>query len=238
MKRILIISVFILLLTTCSRNVRPQIMDAEDEYLRAYGYFEEGNYGKAIELFSYFFNRHPGSEWIDDAQYYYSESYYRIGDYNMALQEFQFLVNNFSNSEYAQISLLRTAQCLEKLSPIVQRDQSMTRQALERYQEFIVRYPYSDSLQVAEDGRDRMEEKLNRKLLEIAEIYIKMRHPESAKVYLNMVVNRSAELSKEAYKMLGDIATEEGKDSLASYYYRNAEGRVEGETEKKLIGVQ
>ena len=92
MKRILILIMGIILISSCSRNVRPDILSAEDEYRRAYGFFQEGNYGKTIELLSYFFNRHPGSEWIDDAQYYYSESYYRIEDYNTALQEFQFLV--------------------------------------------------------------------------------------------------------------------------------------------------
>ena len=125
----------------------------DEEFKQAVKYFEEGDYNKAINFLKYFFNRYPGSHWIDDAQFYYAESYYHLNSYMEAISEFQFLLNNFPNSNWSELGLLRKAQCLEKMAPLPQRDQTLTREALETYEEFIRKYPYSKHLEEAQKSK-------------------------------------------------------------------------------------
>ncbi|MEA1912228.1 MAG: outer membrane protein assembly factor BamD [candidate division WOR-3 bacterium] len=237
MKRV-ILGFLLIALISCTHNTKPTLLSAEEEYQRAYNYFKKGDYKKSIDLFKFFFNRHPGSQWVDDAQFYYSESYYQIHDYTTALQEFQFLINNFPSSKWSEKALLRKTQCLEEFSPRVQRDQELTKQCLEAYEEFIARYPYSKWIEEARKGRDRIQEKLNQKHLEIGEIYMKMGKNEAAKIYLKEVVKKSEKWKNRAYLLLGDISLSEGKDSLAAFYYGEVYGEFEKEAAKKLEEIQ
>ncbi len=234
----LIIAVLCLTFTTCIHDIKPTLLSSDEEYQRAYGYFEKGDYRKSIEYFKFFFNRYPGSEWVDDAQFYYAESYYKIREYEEALPEFQFLIANFPSSEYAEKALLRKAECLENLSPIAQRDQTMAKEALTVYEEFIVRYPYSSYLEEAKEGKDRVYEKRNQKLLDIAEIYMKMGRYEAAKVYLKGVIKKSDKWDDKAYLLLGDIYHSAGNDSLAIFYYSKVGGDFGGEAKERLDQIQ
>lgn len=233
-----IAGILCLIFLSCTHNVKLEGLTAKEEYTKAYKYFEDGDFGRSIELLGSFFNHHPGSEWVDDAQFYYAESYYQIRGYEEALQEFQFLATNFPNSEYTENALLRKAQCLENMSPIVQRDQKITKEALAVYEEFTVRYPYSKYIEEAKDGKKRLQEKLYGKSLEIAEIYLKLGKNEAAKIYLQGVIGRSCEWADKAYLLLGDIALNEGKDSLASFYYGKVGGEFGGEAKKRLNKIQ
>jgi len=237
LKKIIIVIVCLTCIS-CNHDVKPTLLSADEEYQRAYTYFEKGDYRKAIEFFSYFFNRHPGSEWVDDAQFYTSESYFRAGEYEEALPEFQFLIINFPNSKHVEVALLRKAQCLENMSPIAQRDQTVAKEAISVYEEFIIRYPYSRYLEEAREGLVRMQEKRNQKLLEIAEIYMKIGKNESASIYLKEVIKKSSEWVDKAYLLLGDIYYRSNNDSLAIFYYKKVGGKFEREAKERLAKIQ
>jgi len=237
LKKFIPVALFIIFIL-CTHNVEPAMLSAEEEYKRAYECFENKDYNRSIELFKFFFNRHPGSELVDDAQFYYAESFYLLGVYDEALTEFQFLTANFPNSKYAEKAYLRKAECLENLSPLAQRDQTITKEALDAYEEFIVRYPYSRYLEEAEEGKARVLEKLNQKTLETAEIYLKMGRDKSAKIYLYSVIKRSEKWKDKAYLLLGDISIKEGDDSLALYYYSKVGGEYESEANERLNNIQ
>lgn len=206
----------------------------DEEFEQAVEYFEKGNYNKTINFLRYFFNRYPGSHWIDDAQFYYAESYYELENYMDAISEFQFLLNNFPNSNWSELALLRKAQCLEKMAPIPQRDQTLTEEAIEAYEEFLGKYPYSKYLEEAKAGKKSAEERINKKLLEIGETYIKMGINNAAIVYLTKVADKSEKWKDKANLLLGDIALSNGNDSLASSYYIKVEGELSEEAQKKL----
>lgn len=219
---------------SCSRNTKPAMTSPDEEFNLAVEYFNKGNYKKTINNLRYFFNRYPGSHWIDDAQFYYAESYYQSNNFMEALNEFQFLLNNFPNSEFSELGLLRKAQCLEEMAPIAQRDQTFTKEALETYQEFIERYPYSKHLEEAKESKRRAEEKINQKMLEIGETYIKMGIHESAIVYLSKVAEDSEKWKDKANYLLGDIASSNNDDSLAATYYSKVEGELKEQAQEKL----
>jgi outer membrane protein assembly factor BamD len=206
----------------------------DEEFKQAVKCFEDGDYKKTINFLKYFFNRYPGSHWIDDAQFYYAESYYQLHNYMEAMNEFQFLLNNFPNSNWSELGLLRKAQCLEKMAPIPQRDQTLTKEAIEAYEEFIRKYPYSKNSEEAKEGKRSAEERINKKLLEIGETYFKMGIKESALVYLTKVAIQSEEWKDKANLLLGDIAFSNDNDSLATSYYLKVEGELKEQAQEKL----
>jgi outer membrane protein assembly factor BamD len=233
MKKIYFIMIF-LLFYSCSKNTKPEITSPDEEYQQIVKLFEEGNYEKTINYLTYFFNRYPGSHWIDDAQFYYAESYYQLHNYMEAINEFQFLLNNFPNSNWSELGLLRKAQCLEEMSPLPQRDQTLTKEALETYEEFIRKYPYSKYLEEAKESKKSAEEKINQKLIEIGETYIKMGIDKAAIVYLTKVAARSEKWKDKANLLLGDIAFSNNNDSLATFYYLNVAGDLKEKAQEKL----
>jgi len=223
-----------LLLYSCSKNTKPAITSPDEEYHQIVKLFEEGDYDKTINFLKYFFNRYPGSHWIDDAQFYYAESHYQLGNYMEAINEFQFLLNNFPNSNWSELGLLRKAQCLEEMAPIPQRDQTLTKEALETYEEFIKKYPYSKYLEETKESKRSAEEKINQKLIEIGETYIKMGIDNAAIVYLTKVAAQSGEWKDKANLLLGDIAFSNRDDSLAASYYLKVEGDLKEKAQEKL----
>ena len=206
----------------------------DEEFEQAVKCFEEGDYEKTINFLKRFFNRYPGSHWIDDAQFYYAESHYQLHNYMEATNEFQFLLNNFPNSNWSELGLLRKAQCLEEMAPIAQRDQTLTKEAIETYEEFINKYPYSKYLEEAKEGKRSAEEKINQKLIEIGETYIKMGIKKAAIVYLTKVAAQSEKWKDKANLLLGDIAFSNNDDSLAASYYLNVEGDLKEKAQEKL----
>ncbi|MEO0292947.1 MAG: outer membrane protein assembly factor BamD [candidate division WOR-3 bacterium] len=222
------------LFISCGKNVIPELGSADEEFKLAVELFNQGKYKKAIEYFKTFFNRYPGSHWIDDAQFYYAESYYKLKIYDEALNEFQFLVNNFPNSSWSEQGLLRIAQCMERMSPIPQRDQTLTEEAIKTYEMFIKKYPYSKWLDEAKEGKKNAEEKLNKKLLEIGEMYLKVGIKEAAVFYLEKVAEKSERWKDKANLLLGDIALSNNSDSLAISYYEKVEGELKEKAQKKL----
>jgi outer membrane protein assembly factor BamD len=233
LKKEILILVF-LLFSYCSKNTKPEITNPDEEFEQAVQYFEEEDYNKTINFLRYFFNRYPGSHWIDDAQFYYAESYYKLENYTDAISEFQFLLNNFPNSNWSELALLRKAQCLEKVAPIPQRDQTLTKEAIETYKEFIRKYPYSKYLEEAKAGKRKAEERINKKLLEIGEIYIKMGIGDAAIIYLKKVTEESEKWKNKANLLLGDIASSDNNDSLAASYYLKVEGELKEQAQEKL----
>ena len=233
MKKICLIMV-LLSLYSCSKNTQPEITSPDEEYNQIVKLFEEGNYSKTIDFLKYFFNRYPGSHWIDDAQFYYAESYYQLHNYMEAINEFQFLLNNFPNSNWSELALLRKAQCLEEMAPLPQRDQTLTKEALETYEEFIRKYPYSKYLEEAKESKRSAEEKINQKLIEIGETYIRMGIGKAAIIYLTKVATQSEEWKDKANLLLGDIAFSNSDDSLAAFYYLKVEGDLKEKAQEKL----
>ncbi len=228
------LAIVIFIVLGCSHSVKVVPMDAKGEFERAMSFFNKGDYNNAITLFKSFFDNHPGSKFIDAAQFYLGESYFKIKDYESALEEFQFLVNNFPGSKYLEMGYLRRAECLEKLSPYFQRDQELTKRAIDAYREFIIRYPYSKYKNEAENGEKRCLEKLNLKDYYIALQYYKIGQYKSAIIYLERLIKKESNIKDKAYLLLGDCYKRLGNKEKAREAYSNVSGNLKKEAEKRI----
>lgn len=88
----------------------PAAADPESEradYQVAFDALRDGRYSEAAERFGDFIQRHPGSELLDNANYWLGESYYVTQDYERALAAFQTLVQRFPDSSRAPGAMLK-----------------------------------------------------------------------------------------------------------------------------------
>ncbi len=228
LRRISVIMI-LLVLVGCAKHVKPVSTTPEEDLKKGINLFEKKKYDKAIEVFSRFFTEHPGSRYLDKVQFYIAESYFMKKDYETALDEYNFLITNFPGSPYVEKATLRKAQCLYHMSPIIQRDQKITKEAIDAYNQFLLRFPNSDFRPEAEKERDELIKKLDMKDLEIARIYMKLGKYRSALIYLDKLAEKGTVLKDKVFFMMGECYEKLGEKDEA----RKAYSLVEGELKKK-----
>jgi len=229
----------IIILSGCSKEVKLNVQLGTDEaFEQAMNMYKNRKYNKSTLLFQEFFNNYQGSKYADDAQYYLAMSYFNMYDYRDALNEFVFLLENFPESPFAEKGYFRKAECLEKISPNPSRDQKETIKAIDAYQEFITRHPYSEYVDSAKKGILRLKRKIALKDLNTARIYCKMKKYPAALIYIKKVINETEDVDilDKVYIMKGDILKSRGDVQGAKDAYLHINN--EKIREKKLKGIK
>ena len=215
MKRlgILLILTGIFSWTACGKRPALEFSRPDQQFEAALAAFERGNYAAAAEGFKKLIFRFPGSDLVDDAQYYLAESYYRMRDYETALAEFQFLYTSFPRSEFRDDALLGMAQCYLAKSPRPELDQTDTHKAIQYAQRLLDEFPQSPLQDSAQAIVRQARAKLARKLLIAAETYEKLGALEAAELYLNVLLEEYGDtpVRLEALYHLAYVRSQEGK---------------------------
>lgn len=110
--------------------------------------FKDGNYKRAITLFSNFTTNYPQSALIPTAYYWLGTSYYAIRDYKNAIATQQLLVKNYPTSTKAVDALLNIVNCYTEL-----KDKNSAKKTLEK---LIAQYPNSDAAKSAQEQLQEM----------------------------------------------------------------------------------
>ena len=231
--------IILMILLGCSKEVKLNIkMGPDEDFKKALTMYKNKKYNNSVFLFQKFFNNYQGSKYVDDAQYYLAMSYLKMHDYRNAIDEFSFLIDNFPESPFAEGGYFRKAQCLEHISPSSPYDQEESMKAIDAYQEFITRYPYSKYVEDAKDGIMRLRRKIAVKDLNTARIYYKMRKHHSALIYVKKVIKetKDVDILDEAYIMMGDILKRDGRTQDAKDSYEKINNKRM--REKKLKGIK
>lgn len=188
-KRLLLVLVG---LAACGPKIRPAL-DAQDEFTRAAAFYDKKDYRHALEGFQRLIFTYPGSEYADDAQFLLAKSYYQDKDYDQAALEFEFLIRNFAHSPYQEEAALLEATSFYRRTPAFPRDQTMTRKAVERLEEFLSTYHESKFEAEARKTLSECRDKLARKDLENGKFYLKIKEYAAAEIYLKSVIDNYPE---------------------------------------------
>ncbi len=237
--RYLRLIILIIVVSGCSKEIKFNAkLPSDAAFEKAMTMYKNKKYNKSVVLFQEFFNNYEGSKYTDDAQYYLAMSYFNMRDYKNALDEFIFLIENFSESPFAEKSYFRKAECLERISPTPPHDQEETMKAIDAYQEFITRYPYSQYVEEAKKGIKHLRKKIAVKDLNTAKIYYKMRKYTSSLIYIKKVISETKDIDilDKAYITMGDILKREGKIQEAKDAYNKIHNTKM--QEKKLKGIK
>jgi outer membrane protein assembly factor BamD len=188
--RLKIISLLlVLVMVGCSKHQKlVKSTDNEAKYAAAIDYYEKKDYYRALQLFQQLINFYQGTEKAEKMQFYYAYCYYYQKDNVLASYYFKRFVTNYPRSPYAEEAMYMNAYCYYLDSPVSSLDQENTYTAIKELQLFINFYPDSPRVAEANDLIDQLRAKLQRKDLDIAKLYLKMRLYEAAIYSYNNVL--------------------------------------------------
>ena len=110
--------------------------------------FDNGDYGKSLELFSEMLTKFPKSSQADNAQFWIGEIYYRQKWYEKAILEYQKVLEKFPKGNKAPAALLKQGFAFENLG-----DRTNAKLILN---ELIKKYPKSPERKIAQKKLDDM----------------------------------------------------------------------------------
>lgn len=156
--------------------------DANAKYQAAIKYYESGDYFKSGTLLEELIPLLKGRPEAEKAQFYFANTNYKQRNYTLAAYYFKSFYDTYPNSQYTEEATLLHAKALFRDSPNFELDQTNTLSAIESIQEFLNRYPESQYKQEAETMEKELEQKLENKAFQSAELYYNVRYYQSAVV--------------------------------------------------------
>ena len=181
-KRILILALSALAaLSSCNDfNRMVKSTDNEMKYEVALDYFDRHDYNKALQLFDLLqssFRNTPRGEAIT---YKTALCYYYQKDYEVAGYYFNRFIQGYSFSRDAEKAAYMSAYCSYLLSPESSLDQSNTHTAISQLENFMERYPQSDSIARVEQLLENLHNKLEEKDYNICQLFYRMENYSAA----------------------------------------------------------
>lgn len=176
-----VISILATFLFSCSNYQKIQkSQDFGYKYEKALEYYDRQDYDKALNLFDQVLAFYRGAPEAEEIAYRYAYGYYNQKQYILASYYFDRFAKTFPRSERAEECMFMTAYCKYLDSPNFKLDQTSTREAISQLQLFINAYPMSERVEECNALIDELWEKLQKKELEIAKLYLKMDRYEAA----------------------------------------------------------
>lgn len=186
MKKILV-TILIICLAGCARHKTKIRLDPEDAFAQAKREFTLRHYEKAIDKFKIIIFEYPADKWTEESQYLLAKSSYKKKDYAQAKTDYDFFVNTYPRSRFTEKAEYELAMCYFKDSPSYSLEQTSTIKAVQEFEKFNAKYPDSKLKNKAEKHRKECINKLAKKELETAKLYIRLNKPESAIIYLKSI---------------------------------------------------
>jgi outer membrane protein assembly factor BamD len=154
--------------------------DNEAKYAAALDLYEEQDYYKALQLFQQLLAFYQGTEQGQQMQFKYAYCYYYEKDYVLASYYFKRFSSTYPRSEMAEEAMFMSAYCYFLDSPKSSLDQTNTITALNELQLFMEMFPYSERIERCQELITELQYKLQRKDVDIANLYYKMEDYEAA----------------------------------------------------------
>jgi len=148
-----------------------------------------GDYLVATEAFRRITMESPLHEYADDALLGLADTYRSAGDYASAEDAYWRLLADYPRSPLVPEAQYKLGLCYYEQSPPPSLDQKMTRQAIERLELFIATYPDNENVDDANAKVAELRAKLAEKDYRNAMLYVTLKSPDAARVYLNAVVD-------------------------------------------------
>ncbi|WP_299782551.1 outer membrane protein assembly factor BamD [uncultured Formosa sp.] len=161
-----------IVLSSCSEYQKTlKATDIGKKFKMGEELYDQGEFAKANKLFSQIVPSYRGKPQAEKLMYMYAQSYYGLKDYFVSGYQFERFADSYPKSEKLEEASFLAAKSYYKLSPVYSKDQSDTKEAMEKLQLFINRFPKSEYVSEASGYIRELDEKLERKAFEIAKQY-------------------------------------------------------------------
>ena len=131
------------LLGACASATEETYSSAEEAYLAGYKAFEKTDYEAAAKAFDVVEQDYPCSEWADRAQIMMAYSQYKKNEYSEALLTLDRFIQLHPGNKNTPYALYLKGLCYFEQMADTSREQEMTANAEEAFNELIARYPSS-----------------------------------------------------------------------------------------------
>ncbi len=172
MKNFLVILLIVISLSSCSEY--QKVLKSEDvavKFAKGTELYEAGKYNKANRLFEQIVPQYRGKPQAEKLMFMHSNAFYMMGDYYLAAYRFEQFESAYPKSEKAEEALFLSAKSYYELSPVYSKEQKETREALDKLQLFINKYPESEYISNVNEMVKELDYKLEKKAFEIAKQY-------------------------------------------------------------------
>lgn len=199
-KAFYIICTLVLFASCASTSKHNKLLKSNDQnakYEAAMKAYEKGDYMHANQLFENLLLYSRGRDMSEKVNLYYAKSLLGSKDYYSAGYQFESFVKWFPYSQYAEEALFQTAYCKYLESPETSLDQTLTKQSINAFQEYIEKYPKSERVAEANKLMDKLREKLIEKDYQNAYNYYKTMQYQAACVSFKNFLNDYPDLTEK-----------------------------------------
>ena len=162
--------------------------DIEFKYSKALEYYNSADFNRAMPIFNELMTSFKGSSKYEELSYYFAYTHYSTGDFLTATYLFNRFLQDYPNSTHAEECRYMSAYSLYMEVPDYTLDPSNTTKAINKLQEFINKYPNSDSLINCNLLIDELRQKISDKQFANAKQYYTTENYKAAIISLNNVL--------------------------------------------------
>lgn len=173
----------------CSGGNPYKGMSDQQLYNLAKQEYKKKDYGHAIRVLNYLALNYGNSKYLADAQMLLAESDFGNKQYLTAQSDFEAFVQRYPADPRAADAALGMCRSLAAMSPIPERDQTYTNEALTVCNNVITDYPSTNQSDSAQAVAQRMRNKLAHREYLDAEFYLRRDLVDSAIRYFGFVVS-------------------------------------------------
>lgn len=161
----------------------------------------------SLEIFRKVVENSPYGKFAPKAQYLLAVALKNLGRFQEARDEFEKVVTTYPDSEWAAAAKFQAADATSRISPKSDYDQELTKEAKEKFTQFVEAHPDTSLSRQAQAEIDRLKEKEADGNLRVADFYEKQKKYESARIYYQEIINNcyycaSAKKAREKLKEL------------------------------------
>ncbi|MCR5534053.1 MAG: outer membrane protein assembly factor BamD [Bacteroidaceae bacterium] len=168
---LILLSVLPLLVGCGDYNAVIKTTDYEYKYEAAKGYYAEGNYRKANEVFGQVLSILRGTQYGEECLFLLGMSNYRAGDYKDAVECFKKYYTSYPKGEYVEQSRYFCAMSHYNCLVDTRLDQSNTMDALTEFSDFLEYFPDTKLRNQTQDMIFNLQDKLVEKEYLSAKLY-------------------------------------------------------------------
>jgi len=174
-KRLLLCAILCFVVVSCShKKAEVKKVDSPGNlYVEGIAFMKKKQYDKAVASFSKVRENFPFDPIALVAQIKQGDAQFQKKAYAIASAIYEDFVNSYPEDENAAYALRRLAECYDKLSPTIDRDQANTFKAIERFTFLKNRYPKSPYAKDADIRVLGLTRKLAARELYVGEFYYK-----------------------------------------------------------------
>lgn len=207
-------------------TIDPELLNLSKEEIfdRAEKLYEQKKYVKARRYFAHVYESYPNDPLGRRSLLRVADTYYKQGDpVNLVEAQYKYrdFINRYPGSEFADYAMLQIANVSYKQMERPDRDQTRTREAVEKFREMLVAFPSSEHRPEAEKKLQEVLDRLARHEHVVAGFYRLRGSHEAAVSRLNGIIDRYPNYSEkdEVFFDLGMSLEALGRKGEARLYF-------------------